>query len=134
MTDDELTLMLCTLLGSLPGWVWATTGEYGADDVGVFYGAIAASPDQAVGVRVYATDDRAGLRERRVQFRIRGRGRAGANRLADILFGVLHGLSRTGGISDARRISMAPAGVDGNGREERTDNYLVTLDNSEAAS
>jgi hypothetical protein len=29
---------------------------------------------------------------------------------------------------------MAPLGADENGREERTDNYTITLDNTEAST
>jgi len=39
-----------------------------------------------------------------------------------------------GGISGVSRLSMAPAGADENGREERTENYLIILDNQEALS
>jgi hypothetical protein len=139
MDDDALTYRLGEILGRIPGWVWGPDVEsFPAGVVPIFYGRIADEPDRAVGIRVYGTDDMLtqSLAERMVQLRFRG-GRGdprGANKLASPAFAMLQGLSRQGGISDARRFSMAPLGADANGREERTDNYLITLDNLEATS
>jgi hypothetical protein len=154
--DATLTMRVCALLGLLPGWAWRPDGPAyettsllpgndtlpgedalpGRPEVGVFYGQIADAPDQAIGVRVYSTTDGDWLHERRVQLMIRGaRHRPdGADHLAAPAFAVLHGLARVSGISGIRRTSMAPLGADSNGREERTDNYIITLDNPEAFS
>ena len=135
MNDSTLTQTICALLGAIPGWKWGA--GYTASDVGIYYGAIKATPDRAVGVRVYAAEDDhvTGFAIRRVQVRFRGAKNApdGADALAEAAFRVLHTLSRTGGISGIRRLSMAPLGADTNGREERSDNYLVTLENPEAS-
>lgn len=139
MDDDALVYRLGEILGRIPGWVWDPDAPSFTDDVvPIFYGRIDDQPDRAVGIRVYGTEDllTESLAERRVQLRFRG-GRGdprGANKLASPSFAMLQGLSRVGGISDARRLSMAPLGADANGREERTDNYLITLDNLEATS
>lgn len=137
MDDSTLTKRICTLLGSLDGWVWSEAGgSYPSGSVGVFYGRVGTTPDQACGVRVYDADDEltTGLKVRRVQLRFRGARNApdGADKLADKAFGALQGLSRWEGINGVRRLSIAPTGTDGNVREERTDNYIVTVDNPEA--
>lgn len=134
MGDEELTKRLCALLGEIPTFQWMTTGTYSPSDVAVFYGAIGEKPDRAVGVRVYAAPRDDELTERRVQIRLRGAQGApnGADALADIVFAALQGLSRKWGISGIRRDSMAPLGADGNGRDQRSENYIITLDNLEA--
>ncbi|MFD4957147.1 minor capsid protein [Microbacterium sp. NPDC058389] len=139
MDDDELTFRLGEILGRIPGWMWDPNADAIPEgSVPIFYGRILDEPDRAVGVRVYGTEDRLteSLSERRAQIRFRGaRGDArGANKLAAPAFTLLQGLSRVGGISDIRRLSMAPLGADNNGREERTDNYIITLDNTEAST
>lgn len=137
LDDVTLTKLICTQLGALTGWEWREDGpDYASAVVGVFYGAIGPKPDQAVGVRVYAVTDNdlEHLRWRRVQLRLRGAPERpdGADTLADQAFGALQGLSRLGGISGVSRSSMAPAGADENGREERTENYIIIIDNQEA--
>lgn len=137
MDDATLTVLICEMLAEIPGWEWRPNGPaYTPAEVGLFYGALGATPDRAVGVRVYAAsdDEREYLHWRRVQLRFRGEAhkRDGADALAAPAFASLQGLSRVGGISGIRRLSMAPAGADENGREERTDNYQITLDNQEA--
>lgn len=136
MDDVTLTLHICRILARLPGWMFSEDGTpYTAEHVAIFYGAIGPDPDRAIGVRVYAATDE-DISTRRVQLRIRGarHQRLSADRLADLAFTVLHGLSRVGGINDIRRISMTPLGSDTNGREERTENYQIILDNPEVSS
>lgn len=138
MDDVALTKLVCTLLGEITGWEYRDEGPaYAETLVGVYYGSIKERPDRAVGVRMYLPeDDRVtGLAVRRVQVRYRGsRGDpTGADTLADAGFARLHTLSRVGGISDSRRLSSSgPLGADTNGREERTDNFEIILDNPEA--
>lgn len=130
MADDELTELLCQALGTIPDWEYPATKT---SALGVFYGSIGTTPDQAVGVRVYALADTrvSGVRGRRVQLHIRGRrgARSGTDELEPLATRVLEGLSRVGGISGVTHLSMAQLGADENGREERTDNYIVTFDN-----
>lgn len=138
MDDSTLTQRLCTILGGIDGWAWRPQGPaFTASEVGVNYGSLPDDgPDRVVGVRVYGTaDDRERHeRGRRVQLRFRGERHRpdGADVLADAAFAVLPMISRHAGISGIDRLSMSPLGADGNGREERTDNYIVTLDNEEA--
>ena len=138
-----LTKLICSTLGEIPGWDWhdsdldAPEDEphvYAPDAVVIYYGAIGTEPDKAVGVRVYGTTDEPDLSWRRAQLRLRGvAGRPdGADKLSAPSFAILHGLSRLGGISSISRQSMAPAGTDDNRREERTENYLIILDNQES--
>ncbi|NHI16864.1 phage tail terminator protein [Microbacterium excoecariae] len=135
MDDAALTCRLLVYLSGIPGWEWRPTGPaYTTDETGLFYGPIGDTPDRAIGVRVYATDDDRYLAQRRAQIRIRGRAHHldDADTIAGIAHTALDGLSRVAGILSARRISMSPLGADGNSREERTENYLITLDNMEA--
>lgn len=136
MGDSELTQAICRLLAERRGWGWVPDGINPTAQVRLFYGAVGTDPDQAVGVTVYGgTDDLVdGLVTRRVQFLHRGdrNDPAGADDLSDETFAVMHGLSRTAGINTAFRLSWARLGPDGNGRQERSDNYQIILDNAEA--
>ncbi len=134
--DTELTIRLAEILGRVPTFAWRPTGPaYTAAEVAIFYGRIQDEPDRAIGVRVYSPVDEPDLSARRVQFHIRGRRDdvAGADRLADIVFTVLDGRLRGDGIASIFRTSFSPLGADKTGREERTENYLITLDNLEAS-
>jgi hypothetical protein len=134
--DVTLTKLICSILGTLPGWAWREGAPYTADEVGIFYGAIPDFPDQAVGVRLYAVvDSRDDPAQRRVQLTIRGKpGRPdGADSLAGFALAALDDLSRVAGINGARRTSMGPLGADTNQREERSENYTIILDNPEAS-
>ncbi len=138
MDDATLTAIIGRALGRIPGWEWRTTGgQFPAGVVGLFYGAIPSYAEQGVGIRVYDGEDPdVDARTRNVQLRFRGEeGRPdGADRLADPAHVVLSGLTRADGISGIRRTSFSPLGRDDSSREQRTDNYLVTLDNLEASS
>ena len=137
MTDRDLTIAICQLLGELPGWSWSTTGTYPADRVGVFYGPIPDAPDMAVGVRVYGGTDDVEVYgpKRSVQLHIRGARNEpdSADQLAGLAFLLLQGRMRTGGINHIHRTSFGPLGADVNGREERAENYTITLDNLEVS-
>lgn len=128
---------LCFVLASRAGWAWAPTGQYEPEDVAVFYGALGTAPDRAVGVTPYAPSDdlETGLAVRRVQIRHRGApySPSDADDLADTTFAALQGMARVAGISLVVRVSSVRLGADGNGRQERTDNYQITLDNPEAS-
>lgn len=135
MDDASLTIKLCEIAGALPGFTWSPTPTtYPADTTAVFYGRIADAPDRAIGIRVYSPADLEHLSRRRVQVWVRGgRGEPdGADRIADAVFARFDSLSREGGILGIRRDSFAAIGADANGREQRSENYIVTLDNKEA--
>lgn len=138
MDDATLTVVIGQALGRVPGWEWRTTGgQFPPDVVGIFYGAIPAYADQGIGIRVYDGDDPdVDARTRNVQIRFRGEPDRpdGAERLADPAHVVLAGLTRVDGISGIRRTSFSPLGRDDSSREQRTDNYLIVLDNTEASS
>ena len=132
MTDADLTIALCELLGQIPGWAWSPDSPPPAGQVAVFYGPIADTPDRAVGVRVYGgSDPRVYGPSRSVQLLFRGpRGRPdGADILADAAFAVLHKTLRHDGLLAGRRTHFGPLGADTNGREERADNYTILIDN-----
>lgn len=137
LDDVALTNAVCALLDSLGLGEWRPAGPvYTAAETGIFYGAIGATPDRAIGVSVYATDDDVvtGEATRWAQLRYRGPRNApnGADTIAGAVFTAVHGTYHAGGIARLVRTSSAPLGADGNGRQERADNYQIILDNPEA--
>src|SRR5690606_27530585 len=135
--DSDLTIRLCEIVGRIPSFAWRPYGPaYTESEIGIHYGKIPDAPDRAVGIRVYNPIDDPDLLSRRVQLHIRGGRRQpfGADRIAGVLFAVLHERPRGDGFASILRTSAAPLGADDNGREERTENYLITLDNLEASS
>lgn len=138
MDDATLIVRLCEILGRIPTFAWYPEPgtRYAPHRVGVFAGAIDATPDRAVGVQLYGVDDGRDVRGRMIQLHHRGaRGDVlGAIKLAQVTNAALSGLSRERGISGTVRVSIGSLGPDKSGREERTDNYLIILDNMEASS
>jgi hypothetical protein len=135
VNDREIKTRLCEILGTIDGFEWDETKDaYAPDSVGVWFGGIGDSPDRGVGVRLYGGRDVADLTERRAQVWVRGdRGERGsADDIADAVFARFTKLSREGGILSIRRESMSDQGSDNNDREQRAENYLITLDNEEA--
>ena len=134
MDDETLTDRVCDFLATLPTFSYRDDAPDGG--VQIFYGSTDDEPDRAIGVRVYGAVDERHLHWRRAQVRSRGekRNKQDADKIAAVVFAALHGLSRVGGISGIRRESMSPLGADQNGREERTDNYIIILDNQESSS
>lgn len=136
MDDDALTTAVCMLLQDAGAGVF----EDGAtgDQVQIVYGALTAvGVDRAIGVTTYASvadDVQNGLTARRVQVRVRGAqgDRRSANQIAGAVFTALHRTIRSRGIAFGVRVSFAPLGEDGNRRQERAENYQITLDNPEA--
>lgn len=134
MDDGELTRAICERLAAAGVGAWRPTGPaYTATETGIFYGALGTTPDRALAVAVYlpVDDIQTGLSLRYLQVRSRGpRGAPdGADALAGAAFRALHGTYPRGGIARITRTSAARLGADGNGRQERTDNYLIVLDN-----
>lgn len=136
MNDADLTRLLAHALATIDGWVYSEVEPYTAEQTGIHYGAIAPSPPRGVGVRVYDSNDyeRDHVFGRRAQIRFRGTAYVvdDADRMADQALPVLLALRRDVGIAKVTRQSFLTLGPDGNGRQERTDNYLITLDNEEA--
>lgn len=136
--DAELKKLLCRWVATVAGGQWNETGAtYSPDSLTVVYGQIDETSDREIAVQIYlwTDDDIRFLHWRRVQFRIRGRRHdlTDADEIAWSIFSAQHTLSREGGISDARRASVALLGADTNGREERTDNYTIILDIQESS-
>jgi hypothetical protein len=137
MDDAALTLALCEMLGEVPGWHWSTTTKPPSGHVGIFYGDISETSDRAIGVRVYGGSDPLVYQpERYVQLRIRGarNDKDDADRIAGFAFALLQGRSRVRGLSWIQRGTFGPLGADTNGREERSENYTVFLDNPEVGT
>lgn len=136
MDDVSLTKALAAILGEIPGWWWSETDPPPGGEVKIFYGPIGSDPDRAVGVRLYDTADSPldHLSGRFAQLRFRGdiNDPAGADALAHLAFAKITGLSRRDGILVAFRQSFARLGADSSGRDERSDNYIIQLDNEEA--
>ncbi|MBN0039387.1 hypothetical protein JN535_04255 [Cellulosimicrobium cellulans] len=137
MDDAALTKVLLWILAARCGWAWIPDGINPSAAVRLFYGVIGTTPDEAVGVTVYGGSDELenGLTARRVQLWHRGPTNApdGADALAGASFAALQGLSRVGGINTAFRLNFAHLGADANGRQERSDNYQIIIDNPEAS-
>ena len=135
MDTTTLVTTVNELLAAASVGTWRPGGGYTAGEIGLFYGPIGATPDRAIGVTCYTqTDDiETGRTDRYVQVRFRGHRGApnGADQLADAAFIALHGVYRTSGIARITRTSTAPLGADTNGRQERTDNYQLIIDNPE---
>lgn len=135
--DVALTTRLAEILGRVPTFAWRPHGPaYTSTEVAIFYGRVLDAPDRAIGVRVYSSADMEHLSRRRVQLHVRGRRDdvADADRIADVLSTVLDQRLRGDGIASITRTSFSQLGADKNGRDERTENYLITLDNLEASS
>lgn len=137
MDDETLTHRLGEILGRIPTFAWRpreSDPAPTAHEVAVMYGKLRDAPDRGIGISVYNSLDEPDLLKRRVQFHIRGERLqpSGADRIAGVVFAVLEGRLRGNGISSIVRQSFTRLGADANGRDQRTENYLITLDNLEA--
>jgi hypothetical protein len=137
--DDELTIAICELLHDAGAGIWnpAIGATYAATDTVIWYGALGTAPHRGIAVAVYTPvvdDPQTGLTARRVQLRSRGApdDPRGANQIAGKGFAALHRTIRSRGVAFGVRQSFARLGPDGSRRQERTDNYTITLDNPEA--
>lgn len=125
---------LAQLLDSATVAVWKPTGAYTEDQVGIVIGVPTQSPRSLVALAAYGNVDDASLSDSTVQVQMRLRSAGAdpgpADDLADEIFDALQGLRATlNGIAVvyAKRVSTYPLGLDGNGRQERTDNYDLTV-------
>lgn len=139
MGDDVVIIAVAELLAEL-GWAWRPHSEFEPDDdVGILFRRLADRPNlpaQLVAIAVYGggDDDENGEAYRLVQLRFRGARNdpRGADQLAGAAFNHLRTVAHRRGIAWARRRSFDQSKADDNGREQRTDNYRITLDNPEA--
>lgn len=131
--DSQVVVALAQVLDAGTSFVWSVAGGYAANQIGIYYGAIPADPDQAVGLTLYDTDDdiQTQLAQRRVQLFFRGArgGRASADDMASEAFAALQRYVGNG-LAHVSRVSSARLGADINDRQERTDNYTIVLENA----
>lgn len=127
-----MIVALAEILAAANVGTWSPSGSYSSSAVGIFYGAIGPSPNQAVGITRYGgtgpltNDDYRG--QRLVQVRVRGKpdDMKSADDIADAVDAVLARMPRTQGLSSEWASGPLPLGADGNRRTELTLNYLVT--------
>ena len=125
LSDEALSRHLAQVLAD--AGIGSTTATPGAPLIAAK--RLPHDPDVGIGVTVYLADDALLLNTRRVQFWFRGAPHDpfGPDRLADRVFRLLHMTHHDGHIARITRASFALLGVDGNARDERTDNYEITL-------
>lgn len=128
-TIDLLT-GVAELLDAETDAVWNPNGVYAADQIGIVLGVPTQSPPSLVALAAYNNIDHAALADSTVMLQVRTRGPDAdpvpADDLADAVFDALQGLRQTVNgirIVYGKRNSTYPLGIDGNGRQERTDNY-----------
>ncbi|MEV6413845.1 minor capsid protein [Kribbella sp. NPDC051718] len=115
--------------------VYQATGAYAANDIAIVLGVPGQNPAAQIALAVYNNGDDATLSDSTPMVQVRFRGQnadpVGADDLADAVFDDLQGF--TGNLPNgirvvfAKRNSTFPLGIDGNGRQERTDNYELTV-------
>lgn len=99
----------------------------------VTFGPLPTTPDRVIALTVYSSvdDPLQPLSTFRVQFYVRGvpGDSLDAALIAETVFGAIqsmHGVTFGGvNVSDCRRFSFIPQGIDENNRAERADNYTV---------
>lgn len=115
--------------------VYRPTSAYSADETAIVFGVPGQNPPRQIALAVYNNTDDAALSDSVVLLQVRVRGADadpfGADDLADAVFDDLQGFigNLPNGIRVvyAKRNSTFPLGIDGNGRQERTDNYELTV-------
>lgn len=133
-TTDLLT-GVAQLLAARSVAEWKPTGAYDAAEIGIVLGVPTQQPISLVALAAYANVDSPALSDSTVGLQVRVRGPNAdptpADDLADAVFDVLQGfrgdLPNEVHVVYAKRTSTYPLGIDGNGRQERTDNYDLTV-------
>ena len=131
LSDEALSHHLAGLL--VDAGIGTTTATPGAPFIAAK--RVPPTPDVAIGVTVYLATDSLLTHTRRAQFRFRGAPNDpfGPDRIADQVFRLLHMRHHDGHVSRISRESIASLGMDGNKRDERTDNYDITLNTGGSA-
>jgi len=130
--EDDVTRGLAELLHEKGIATWRPDTPYTASDVPITIGALPSTPDRAVALAVYGTEDDPLLADTVVMVQATIRGTSDmreADERAGRVFDLLHG--RTGftlggvPIIAARRASWARLGLDAGGRWRRSENYYL---------
>lgn len=127
----QLLTGVAQLLDAETDAVWKTPpAVYDDTDIGIVLGVPTQSPRSLIALAAYGNTDDPAASDSTMQLQVRLRGAdadpTGADDLADAVFDALQGLrADLNGVRlvYGRRASTLPLGVDGNGRQERSDNY-----------
>ena len=132
-TTDLLT-GVAQLLDAETDAVWDPDSAYEDEDIGIVLGVPTQSPPSLIALSAYGNVDDPSLSDSDVMVQARVRGPDAdprkADDLADDVFDALQGLRTTVNgirIRYGKRNSTFPLGIDGNGRQERTDNYELAV-------
>lgn len=112
---------------------WLTSGTYKATDTAISIDELPTTPDRGIAMSLYDVEDSAGTDSVvGLQLWIRGsKNKASAKETKDAVFDTLHDLQHVtwAGIPIVRiwRQSGANLGLDGNGRQEISQNYYLQL-------
>ncbi|GAA3289230.1 minor capsid protein [Arthrobacter citreus] len=112
---------------------WLTKGTYAATDTAISIDELPITPDRGIAMSLYDVEDTAGTDSVvGLQLWIRGsKNKASAKETKDAVFDALHNLQHVtwAGIPIVRiwRQSGANLGLDGNGRQEISQNYYLQL-------
>ena len=114
--------------------VWNPSGTYTDIEIGIVIGAPSQDPPSLVALATYNNADASAASDSTVFLQARVRGADDdprkADDLADAVFDSLQGLRKTVNgirIVYGKRNSSYSLGIDGNGRQERTDNYELMV-------
>lgn len=126
----DLLIGVAQLLDSRTAAVYKPTGTYADNEIGIVFGVPTQNPPSLIALAAYTNDDDPALSDSTMGVQVRVRGATAdptaADDLADQVFDALQGLRATLNqirVVYAKRTSTYPLGIDGNGRQERTDNY-----------
>jgi len=132
--ESDLLTGVAQLLNADGVAVWNPFGAYASSDIGIVIGVPSQDPPSLVALATYNNiDDPAGS-DSTVFLQVRTRAPDDdprkANAISGGVFNSLQGLRATVNgirIVYGRRNSSYPLGIDGNGRQERTDNYELMV-------
>ncbi len=127
---SDLLAGVAQLLDAEDVAVWEPSGAYTNNQIGIVIGPPSQSPPSLVALATYNNTDDPAASDSTVFLQARVRGPDDdprkADDLADAVFDALQGLRATVNgirIVYGKRNSTYPLGIDGNGRQERSDNY-----------
>lgn len=132
--ESDLLAGVAQLLDADNVAVWNPTGTYADSEIGIVIGPPSQSPPSLVALAAYNNSDDPSGSDSTVFLQVRSRAPDDDPRKASALssgvFNSLQGLRATVNgirIVYGKRNSSAQLGIDGNGRQERTDNYELMV-------